>query len=220
MKWCCISSTIAARIIAMVGLATTILMINVLVSDYFSRSEEEFFEAIKMWAMVGLHWTEIVMITQIANQAGIILLLFLGYSVLSLICSSFLAFGTVYRHPKCTIPWLHLQLISVLDQTVALTFHILYAPKPLPGSNPEPFNWNVLASSIYLLITIYFWVTVYAAREDWTFHVRPASHVVYYQASDNNPEIDSNVPKSPSYTGHLNAHECEAHTSAHIDVEQ
>ncbi|XP_015126805.1 uncharacterized protein LOC107048239 [Diachasma alloeum] len=207
---CCIGITLAARIIAALGLSTSILMINVLVSEFVSRGDEqEFFEAIETWALLGLHWTEFVKNAQIPKQAQMILICFLGYSFLFLISSTLLALGTLYRKPKCTLPWLYLQMISIVDQTVALTLHLV---RPPPRHSTDKFQWYIPVSSIYLLITVYFWIIVFAAREDWIIRPRRNSTFIYYETSEETPSRDSNLPKTPSFVAqNLNSYEHEPH---------
>ncbi|XP_011302391.1 uncharacterized protein [Fopius arisanus] len=211
---CGIGITLAARIIAALGLSISIFMINILVSEFFSsEGGHKFSEAIETWSLLGLHWTQFVRNYKIPKQEQIILICILGYSLLFLISSTLLALGTVHRKPKYTLPWLYLQMISIVDQTVALTLHLV-----CPDDNNEKFQWYIPVSSIHLLITIYFWMIVFTAREDWSISPHRHSDIVYYDTPEETPR-DSNLPKTPSFVAqYFNNHDSELHIPPKYNV--
>ncbi|XP_077265897.1 uncharacterized protein LOC143899464 [Temnothorax americanus] len=159
---CCIGVSFAARIIGAYTMSTSVLLINVLVSNFFSRDEDDdFFESVKTWAMLGVNWMQAMRYTQLQKKAQAALICFLIYAVSFLLASAYLALGSISRRHMSAVPWMYLQTISVIDQTVALCSHIIH------DRQTTFYLWYITICSIYLILSAYFWMVVEAARNQW-----------------------------------------------------
>ncbi|XP_076654683.1 uncharacterized protein LOC143360040 isoform X2 [Halictus rubicundus] len=147
-KLCCIGYSLAARIISTYTMSAAILIINVLMSDYFSRlTDNSFFDSVASWALLGLNWMQILRNLQVERRAEAAVVVLLVYAISFLLASVYLALGSISRRPKCAVPWMYLQMISIIDQSVALTIHLTH------GSQYDVYDksvWYIPASSIYL----------------------------------------------------------------------
>ncbi|XP_015607953.1 uncharacterized protein LOC107273873 [Cephus cinctus] len=162
---CCMGLTLASRIIGMIGLTSSILLINVLVSDFFSNQEENFFaSAIDSWILFGLNWTQLVKNSEFNRPTDSILLCFLIYSLAFLCASGLLILGSIYKKRFYAMPWLFLELISITDQFVAL---IVLLTQDIDSELFDSYPWYTPLSSLCLLISVYFWMTVYNAQKEW-----------------------------------------------------
>ncbi|XP_011874096.1 PREDICTED: uncharacterized protein LOC105565468 [Vollenhovia emeryi] len=160
--FCCVGVSFAARIIGAYTMSTSILLINVLVSNFFSRNgDEDFFESVKTWAMLGVNWIQVIRYTQLQKKAQAALICFLIYAVSFLLASAYLTLGSISRRHMCAVPWMYLQMISVIDQTVALCNHVIH------DRQTTLYIWYTTICSIYLILSVYFWVVVEAARTRW-----------------------------------------------------
>ncbi|XP_074112407.1 uncharacterized protein LOC141536068 [Cotesia typhae] len=198
---CCVSLTIAARIIAALGLSISILMINVVMSAFFVKVQsDDFYSTIKTWTILGLNWTQYIKKFNLSNEAQAVFFCFLSYAFLLLISSTLLAFATILRKPSCALPWMYLQIISIADQITALVIY-LTANSNSNNSQSSPLYWHSSLSSIFLLISAYFWMVVFSARESWLEnHIRRTVNFEnFYPTIEDNLPRDSNVPKTPSY---------------------
>ncbi|XP_024873325.1 uncharacterized protein LOC112455551 [Temnothorax curvispinosus] len=159
---CCIGVSFAAKIIGAYTMSTSVLLINVLVSNFFSRDEDDdFFESVKTWAMLGVNWMQAMRYTQLQKKAQAALICFLIYAVSFLLASAYLALGSISRRHMSAVPWMYLQTISVIDQTVALCGHIIH------DRQTTFYLWYITICSIYLILSVYFWKVVEAARNQW-----------------------------------------------------
>ncbi|KAL6264792.1 hypothetical protein P5V15_004889 [Pogonomyrmex californicus] len=189
-KLCCISVSFAARIIGAYTMSTSILLINVLVSNFFSREgDEDFFESVKTWAMLGLNWVQAVRYTQLQKKAQTAMICFLIYVVSFLLASAYLALGSISRRHKCAVPWMYLQMISIIDQTVALSDHIIHERQA------AIYMWYTMICSIYLILNVYFWMIVQTARKQWYDEQQNCESTVL----DPIPTSTNNGLKSPSF---------------------
>ncbi|XP_011637902.1 uncharacterized protein LOC105427728 [Pogonomyrmex barbatus] len=189
-KLCCISVSFAARIIGAYTMSTSILLINVLVSNFFSREgDEDFFESVKTWTMLGLNWVQAVRYTQLQKKAQTAMICFLIYVVSFLLASAYLALGSISRRHKCAVPWMYLQMISIIDQTVALSDHIIHERQA------AIYMWYTMICSIYLILNVYFWMIVQTARKQWYDEQQNCESTVL----DPIPISTNNGLKSPSF---------------------
>ncbi|XP_014475262.1 PREDICTED: uncharacterized protein LOC106744757 [Dinoponera quadriceps] len=165
-KLSCIGVSLAARIIGTYTMSLSILMINLVMSNFFSRKgDEEFFDSCKIWAVLGLNWMQILRNTQLQKKAQTAMTCFLVYALLFLLASACLALGSMSRRHKCAVPWMYLQMISIIDQSVALSIHLTHSQQQYDVL--EKSMWYVPVSSIYLILSVYLWVIVQAARKQW-----------------------------------------------------
>ncbi|EZA50826.1 hypothetical protein X777_10459 [Ooceraea biroi] len=100
------------------------------------------------------------------------------------------------RKHKCAVPWMYLQIISIIDQTVALSLLIMHDEQ---NSAFTKTVWYIPVASIYLVLSMYFWMIVQTARRVW------------YEEQQNQVDYDprisisvsaptsSNSSKSPSF---------------------
>ncbi|KAL0113245.1 hypothetical protein PUN28_012415 [Cardiocondyla obscurior] len=173
-------------------MSISILLINVLVSIFFSRNDDdEFFEAAKTWAILGVNWMQALRYTQLQKKAQTALICFLIYAVSFLLASAYLASGSISRRHTSAVPWMYLQMISVIDQTVALCNFIVH------NQQTNLYLWYSLICNISLIVSVYFWMVVEEARNQW------------YDEQNQNPHCETNaldfvsIPnsgqKSPSF---------------------
>ncbi|KAH0953608.1 hypothetical protein HN011_000100 [Eciton burchellii] len=194
-KLCCIGVSLAARIIGTYTMSISILMINVLMSNFFSRKgDEDFFDSLKNWTVLGLNWMESIRYMQLQKKAQIAMTCFLVYVLLFLLASAYLALGSISRRHKCAVPWMYLQMISIIDQTVALSFHLTHAEQ---NSAFARATWYTPVSSVYLVLSVYLWMIVQAARRMWYDEQNRADYDP--RISDSLPAIRSDGLKSPSF---------------------
>lgn len=52
------------------------------------------------------------------------------------------------RKHKCAVPWMYLQIINIIDQSVALSIHLTHSQKQYDAL--EKSMWYIPVSSIYL----------------------------------------------------------------------
>ncbi|KYM98272.1 PREDICTED: uncharacterized protein LOC108777711 [Cyphomyrmex costatus] len=162
---CCIDVSFAARIIGAYTMSVTILLINVLVSNFFSRKEDgDFFESVKTWAILGLNWMQIIQkCTGVKYKAESALISFIIYAGLFLSASIFLTIGSLSKKhtAAAAVPWMYLQMCSVIDQAVSLSNHIIH------DQRTTLYFWYTTVCSVYLMLSVYFWMVVEAARNQW-----------------------------------------------------
>ncbi|XP_058800029.1 uncharacterized protein LOC131669276 [Phymastichus coffea] len=196
-QMCCISLTLSAKLIGTFGLSLSILMINMLMSNFFStEEEEEFIIALKSWMLFGLNWTYVMKSMKITETARILLTCVLIYSALSLIANALLALGSLLKKPSYALPWMYMQMISIVDQTISLAMHLTENERyDLKDKNV----WYVPACSIYLLISSYFWILVMAARCQWLAESENYDQFSTTYSSSSQYSNDANMPKTPSY---------------------
>ncbi|XP_054008245.1 uncharacterized protein LOC128892129 [Hylaeus anthracinus] len=195
-KLCCIGLSLAARIIGTYTMSLSILMINVLMSNYFSReTDDKFFDSIENWALIGLNWMQVLRTSQIERKAETGMVFLLLYAISFLLASAYLALGSISRRSKCAVPWMYLQMISIIDQSVALSIHLTHGPQYDVYDNSI---WYIPVSSIYLLLCTYTWMVVQAARKEWA-DVEQNCHNRDLREAASATQSNENGPKTPSY---------------------
>ncbi|XP_076232458.1 uncharacterized protein LOC143177976 [Calliopsis andreniformis] len=197
-KLCCVGLSLSARIIGTYTMSLSILMINMLMSSYFSRTtDDEFFDSVGGWGLFGLNWMQVLKNSHVERKAETAVVFFLLYSMSFLLASAYLALGSISKRPKCAVPWMYLQMISIIDQSAALSIHLTHGPR---YDVYDKSMWYIPVSSVYLLLSAYFWLIVHIARKEWSeqqqqqvreeFDLREAPQVSTSTASE---------PKSPSF---------------------
>ncbi|XP_072745086.1 uncharacterized protein [Anoplolepis gracilipes] len=192
-KTCCIDMSFAARIVGTYTMSISILMINVLVSNFFARMEDEdFFESVTSWAIFGLNWMQAFRYTHLQKKAQTAMVCFLIYIILFLLASMYLAMGSISRRHKYAVPWMYLQIINIIDQTVALCDQIIYDENVTLATS--------VTCSSYLILSVYLWMIVHAARNQW-YEVQQNHVECESTMSDFLPELptDGSGLKSPSF---------------------
>lgn len=196
-KLCCIGLSLATRIIGTYTMSLSILTINVLMSNYFSRTtDNEFFNTIQNWSFLGLNWIQVLRNSQIETKAQTTVAFFFVYTISFLLASAYLTLGSISRKPKCAVPWMYLQMISIIDQSVALSIHLIH------GSQYDAYDssmWYIPVSSVYLLMCTYFWMVVQAARKQWAEERQNRADFDLRDVVSATQSNNTNGPKSPSY---------------------
>ncbi|CAL7947796.1 unnamed protein product [Xylocopa violacea] len=196
-KVCCIGLSLATRIISTYTMSLSILMINVLMSSYFSRvTDNDFFDFVESWGLVGLNWMHIVRNSQLERKAQTGAVFLLVYTISFLLASAYLALGSISRRPKCAVPWMYLQMISIIDQSVALSIHLTHG---LQYDVYDQSVWYIPVSSVYLLFCAYLWAIVRAARKEWANEQENCTDSPLTEATSVTQPDNGNGLKSPSF---------------------
>lgn len=194
---CCISLSIASRIIGTYTMSLSILMINVFMSHFFSKeNEEDFFGTVESWAPIGLNWALVFRYFQLERRSQVVAICsysILAYGILFLTTSAYLAFGSIARKPKCAVPWLYMQMISIIDQSTALGIQLMHVQYDVFDKSA----WYIPLSCVYLLLSAYFWMIVQSARKEWFNGGHENQRITVSRISGN--LSDEATTKSPSY---------------------
>ncbi|XP_012214533.1 uncharacterized protein [Linepithema humile] len=195
-KPCCISVTLMTRIIATYTMSLAILMINVLMSNFFTRKgDEDFFESVNTWAILGLNWVQIITHMRLQQKAQTAMICILIYIVLFLLTGAYLALGSISRRPKCAVPWMYLQMISIIDQFVAICDNAVHTENVAIGKAMG----YIMVHCTYLTLSMYFWIVVQEARNKW-YSEEQQFMDCETRVMDPLPELtNSSGLKSPSY---------------------
>ncbi|XP_015176513.1 PREDICTED: uncharacterized protein LOC107066423 isoform X2 [Polistes dominula] len=126
---CCMGLTIASRMVSTYTLAFSVLLINVFASQLLIKNTEaDFFKTLDSWTPLGLSWTFIFKHIHLNNPCEIIIIgcsSIIFYSFLFFVTSAFLAYGSTVRISKYAVPWLYMQMISIIDQSAYLGSQLL-----------------------------------------------------------------------------------------------
>ncbi|OAD60761.1 hypothetical protein WN48_04528 [Eufriesea mexicana] len=186
-KLCCIGLPLATRLISTYTMSLSILMINLLMSNYFSRgTDNDFFDCVDDWGVFGLNWMQILRNLQVKKKAA---LLKLANDLANFRVRS-------QRKPKCAVPWMYLQMISIIDQTVALSIHLTHEPQ---YNVYDKSMWYIPVSTVYLLLSTYLWIVVQAARREWAIQQQDCTDEPLTEVATVTQPNNSNGPKSPSF---------------------
>ncbi|XP_018300402.1 uncharacterized protein [Mycetomoellerius zeteki] len=190
----CISVSFAARMIGAYTMSISILLINLLVSKFFSReSDDDFFESAKTWAVLGLNWIQAIQKYTVGKKkAESALICFLIYAVLFLSASIFLTIGSLSKRHTAAVPWMYLQMGSVIDQAVSLSNHMIY------DQRTTLYFWYTTICSVYLMLSVYFWMVVEAARNQWYNEQSRNINCESFMLNTLSTPMSSNL-KSPSF---------------------
>ncbi|XP_043254160.1 uncharacterized protein LOC122398415 [Colletes gigas] len=196
-KVCCIGLSLAARIIGTYTMSLSILMINVLTSNYFSRvTDNVFFDSVENWALLGLNWMQVLRNSQIERKAEAAVVFLLLYALSFLLASAYLALGSISRRTKCAVPWMYLQMFNIIDQAVALSIHLTHEPQ---YDVYDKSIWYIPVSSIYLLVCAYIWMVVQGARKEWSDEEQNRHDFATREATFAAQSNNDNGPKTPSF---------------------
>ncbi|XP_035717595.1 uncharacterized protein LOC118439721 isoform X1 [Vespa mandarinia] len=191
---CCIGLSVASRIIGTYTLALSILIINVFMSHFFiGNHEHDFFGTVESWAPIGLHWALVFKYFRLDRQSQVIAICSYAifvYSMLFLISSAYLTYGSITRKSKYAVPWLYMQMISIIDQSTALGIQLIHERYDVFDKS----TWYIPLCCIYLLLNAYFWMVVQSSRREWSKNIENQQ---ISQISGN--LTDEVTTKSPSY---------------------
>ncbi|XP_033229208.1 uncharacterized protein LOC117180808 [Belonocnema kinseyi] len=194
----CISFSLATRLIGTFGLTVSILMINILATSFLSTEDlDQISATIESWTLFGLNWTFIVKKTQGQKHAEVLMICILLYAGISLIVNGLLSFASTSRKPQLTLPWICVQVINIIDQSIAIAVHLSCTDFSSRGKRSP---WYMPISSMYLVLSAYFLIIVCAARKEWTNSSRENENI-YISTITRTYDLSQglNMPKSPSY---------------------
>ncbi|XP_012275871.1 uncharacterized protein LOC105697254 [Orussus abietinus] len=192
---CCLSRTLEARIIGTLGVSSSILMINILVSDFFSRDkDDELLGILQTWAHLGMNWTQMMKNSRLEKKIETILICFLVYATLFLLASSYLILGSVAKKRKYAKPWLFLQAIGIIDQFLAF---MAYITRNSPTD--DQFALYIPTYIMYMLVSLYFWLAVFEAQKTWSPVPLTIPQHIDNREVTTNSTTDSVVTKTPSF---------------------
>ncbi|XP_011059381.1 PREDICTED: uncharacterized protein LOC105148973 isoform X2 [Acromyrmex echinatior] len=90
------------------------------------------------------------------------------------------------------MPWMYLQMGSVIDQAVSLCNHMIY------DQRTALYFWYTTICSLYLVLSVYFWMVVEAARNQWYNEQGRDANCESFMLNIVSTSTNSN-PKSPSF---------------------
>ncbi|XP_033185039.1 uncharacterized protein LOC117230339 [Bombus vosnesenskii] len=193
----CIGLALITRIISTYTMSLSILMINLLMSRYFSKTTDEgFFNSVENWGILGFNWLQVLKNLQIRYKAQTAVIFFLVYIVSFLLASAYLALGSISRKPKCAVPWIYLQVISIIDQSVALSIHLTHEQQ---YDVYDKSIWYIPLCSVYLVFSACIWMIVYNARKEWIEEQRNHTDLPLTSTTSTMQSNNGGGLKSPSF---------------------
>ncbi|XP_051153351.1 uncharacterized protein LOC127276752 [Leptopilina boulardi] len=200
MTQLCISYSLAIKLIGSFGVTVSILMINILVTDFFSAEEPNAFSiTVESWTLFGLNWTYFVKNIQKSYQAKLLLFCVLFYAGCSFVANTMLCLAAISKRPNFLVPWIYIQIISIMDQSFAIFMNLFNSDFKFYNKS----NWSMSLSSSYLLLSAYFLLIVRSARKNWLDYPERTIHISTITRTQ---EVQQgfNLPKSPSYLADQN----------------
>ncbi|BES92936.1 Hypothetical protein NTJ_05746 [Nesidiocoris tenuis] len=151
---CCIKLTLAARVIAMIGLITSVLVLTQLFSELVTVNDRSGTVSI----LLGLDIDEFI-----ENDEGLELKIpFLFFALIYALSSSVLIWGSIVEVNFYAIPWLLCEALSFGMQVATFVkICINLANKSYVD------RWVVLVTVANLFLSVYFWVVVFCAQRVW-----------------------------------------------------
>lgn len=196
----CISYSLATKLVGSFGITVSILMINILVTDFLSAEEPDKFSlTVESWTLFGLNWTYFVKNVQKTYQAKILLCCVLFYAGCSFVANTMLCLASISKRPNFLTFWIYLQIISIIDQSFAIVMNLLNSDLKFFKKS----DWSMPLSSSYLLLSAYFLIIVRSARKHWLDYPQRSTHISTITRS-HEVEQGFNLPKSPSYLAEQN----------------
>ncbi|KAL2717005.1 uncharacterized protein V1478_012705 [Vespula squamosa] len=68
------------------------------------------------------------------------------------------------RKSKYAVPWLYMQMVSIIDQSTALGIQLMHERYDVFDKS----TWYIPLCCTYLLLNAYFWMVVQSARREWS----------------------------------------------------
>ncbi|XP_014281591.1 uncharacterized protein [Halyomorpha halys] len=158
LKICCIKLSLAARIIAMVGLIASVLVLTQLSTEL---AEPDANGGGTVSILLGLDVDDFWQSSSNNGMQGLeVLIAFLLFSFVYATASAILIWGSIVEVSCFAYPWLLCEAISFVTQIITIYLHSL---KSFQRTN----RWILLLSAFNLVISIYFWVVVFCAARSW-----------------------------------------------------
>lgn len=162
LKICCIKLSLAARIIAMVGLIASVLVLTQLSTELAEPENGGGTVSILLGLDVDdFRDSNSTLTTGKLDIQGLeVIIVFLIFSFIYATASAILIWGSIVEVSCFAFPWLLCEAISFATQIVTVTIHIMKADK-------KKDRWIIALSFFNLVISIYFWVVVFCAARSW-----------------------------------------------------
>lgn len=163
LKICCIKLSLAARVIAMVGLITSVLILTQISAELAEPESTGGTVGI----LLGLDLEEFrytISGEENSNsrkqEAIEIMVAFLLFSLTYAIASAILIWGTIVEQSWCALPWLICEAFSFATQIATLAVHAI-------ALRTRRDKWIITISILNLGLTLYFWIVVFCAQRTW-----------------------------------------------------
>uniref|UniRef100_A0A0A9VSB9 tRNA(Ile)-lysidine synthase n=1 Tax=Lygus hesperus TaxID=30085 RepID=A0A0A9VSB9_LYGHE len=155
LKVCCIKLSLAARVIAMIGLITSVLVLTQLFSELVTENDGKGTVSI----LLGLDIDEFIQ----ADSEGLELKIpFLFFALIYAVASSILIWGSIVEINYYAFPWLICEAVSFATQVATFTLICIKM-----GNQVGVDRWVILLSVCNLFLSIYFWIVVFCAQRTW-----------------------------------------------------
>uniref|UniRef100_A0A1B6E8E6 Uncharacterized protein n=1 Tax=Clastoptera arizonana TaxID=38151 RepID=A0A1B6E8E6_9HEMI len=188
LKICCIKLSLAARVIAMVGLITSVLIMTQLSTEIAEPSDTRGTVSILFGLDIKEFEYTIQGKTNSSSSNNIeILIAFLLFSLMYAIASAILIWGTIVEQSWCALPWLICEAFSFATQISTLAIHAV-------ALRIRTDKWIILISILNIGLTFYFWVVVFCAAKTWRRQRRES------KANEISSVSRHNTLKEDSYT--------------------
>lgn len=136
-----------------------------------SKTEIDFYIFIQYLNPLGSIWLHLFITSNSTNIAIISIFsmyMYFFFATLFSIANIYLMIAPYFRKPTYTIPWLIIQTISIINQSVSFIFSFV---QNLSRTEPSFFIyseiWFFPMSGLYLIFSIYSWSTVNDTRKKW-----------------------------------------------------
>lgn len=161
MKICCVKLSLAARVIAMIGLITSVLILTQLSTELADPENAGGSVSI----LLGLDVEEFKYTISgeerfRKSDATEIMVAFLLFSFIYAVASAILIWGTIVEQSWCALPWLICEAFSFATQVSTLAIHAI-------ALRTRKDKWIITFSVLNIGLTVYFWIVVFCAQRTW-----------------------------------------------------
>uniref|UniRef100_A0A224XPS6 Putative conserved plasma membrane protein n=1 Tax=Panstrongylus lignarius TaxID=156445 RepID=A0A224XPS6_9HEMI len=156
LKICCIKLSLATRVIAMVGLITSVLVLTQLFTELAEKDGNG-----TVSILLGLDVDEFTQFNSQSTQGSEIMIAFLFFSLIYAVASAILIWGSIVEVSWYAIPWLVCEALSFGTQIATVTMHAINFQKKRND------RWIILLSIFNLFLSVYFWIVVFSAQRSW-----------------------------------------------------
>uniref|UniRef100_A0A1B6LFD0 Uncharacterized protein n=1 Tax=Graphocephala atropunctata TaxID=36148 RepID=A0A1B6LFD0_9HEMI len=162
MKICCIKLSLAARVIAMIGLITSVLIITQISSEL--AEPEGTGGTVGILLGVDIDEFKYTMSGEAdehrKQKVTEIMVAFLLFTLTYAVASAILIWGTIVEQSWCAIPWLICEAFSFATQVSTLAIHAI-------ALRTRKDKVVLLVSILKLGLSPYFWLVVFCAQRTW-----------------------------------------------------
>ncbi|XP_014254640.1 uncharacterized protein LOC106669582 [Cimex lectularius] len=196
VKICCIKLSLATRVIAMIGLITSVLVLIQIFTDLAEQGKTSGTVSI----LLGLDIDEIILKANMQNNAALDKWLKIGYMVFAMlfaIASAILIWGSIVEINYFAYPWLVCESLSSIAQIVS----ILLMLSDFNNRHEKVDNWLLLFTLCNLCIYLYFWAVVFMSQKYWAEErneeVTSNSTLTGVSVTTHSEPFDSQAPSLP-----------------------